>query len=318
MARMTEAPDSGVAQKGLSLDPGVVDPVGMPDDKNTPSVHKLEALAKELGPADADALRAILAGHDEQDLVKLGSGIHTSRIVTDVARLYGEANQFWSQASEQQKKTLKGFSRPLLALAVQQALSLEMLLEQRQSTEQQEGAQAAISEEDARQTSSQGVTLRDQAYTALRESAGRQGTHRAELDAIVGTAETPDALASGLEGLATLLQRWLKEGGDLALRLSLASLDEAYAQELSGAARGIRASAAATRRRPASNKVTQSQLDREDGASLVLLGQIIRAFERAHDLDPTIPRLVPIATRRLFSRRASRKATEGTPTPPGS
>jgi len=195
-----------------------------------------------------------------------------------------------------------------------------MLLEQRQSTGQQEGARTAVSEEEARKTSSRGITLRDQDYTALRESAGRQGTHRAELDATVGTAETPDALATGLEGLATLLQRWLTEGGGLGLRLSLASLDDAYAQELSGAARDIRATTAAAHRRPASNKVTQSQLDREDGVSVVLLGQIIRAFERAHDLDPTIPRLVPIATRRLFSRRSPRKAPtpEGTPTPPGS
>jgi len=283
----------------------------MPDSNIAPT-HRLEALARALGPADAGALQAILAGHDEQDLVKLGSSIHTSRIVTDVARLYGEAHEFWSQAAEQQKKKLKGFSQPLLALAVQQALSLEMLLEQRQSTGQQEGARTAVSEEEARKTSSRGITLRDQAYTALRESAGRQGTHRAELDATVGTAETPDALATGLEGLATLLGRWLTEGGDLGLRLSLASLDDAYAQELSGAARDIRATSAATHRRPASNKVTQSQLDREDGVSVLLLGQIIRAFERAHDLDPTIPRLVPIATRRLFSRRSPRKAPDGT------
>ena len=38
-----------------------------------------------------------------------------------------------------------------------------------------------------------------------------------------------------------------------------------YAAELRAAAQEVRASTAADRRRPASNKVTQAQLDREDG-----------------------------------------------------
>ncbi|WP_437622689.1 hypothetical protein [Sorangium sp. So ce1151] len=35
----------------------------------------------------------------------------------------------------------------------------------------------------------------------------------------------------------------------------------------------------------------------------------MRVFERANEQDPTIPRLVPIATRRLFSRSSRNKAT---------
>lgn len=42
----------------------------------------------------------------------------------------------------------------------------------------------------------------------------------------------------------------------------------------------------------------------------------MRVFERANEQDPTIPRLVPIATRRLFSRSSRKKAigpSSGTP-----
>ncbi|WP_437326816.1 hypothetical protein [Sorangium sp. So ce381] len=54
----------------------------------------------------------------------------------------------------------------------------------------------------------------------------------------------------------------------------------------------------------------RGDLDRADGINLILLEQIVRVFERANEQDPTIPRLVPIATRRLFSRSTRKKATE--------
>ncbi len=83
----------------------------MPENNDTTApTHQLEALHKALGPAQPGALDAVLAGHDEQDLVRLGGDIHTSRIVTDDARLYGEAHQFWTQASESQRKKLRLFS----------------------------------------------------------------------------------------------------------------------------------------------------------------------------------------------------------------
>jgi len=58
----------------------------------------------------------------------------------------------------------------------------------------------------------------------------------------------------------------------------------------------------------------QAALDREDGIAILLLGQIVRAFDAAHDIDSTIPRLLPNSARRLFSRRA--KKTSSTATPP--
>ena len=59
--------------------------------------------------------------------------------------------------------------------------------------------------------------------------------------------------------------------------------------------------------RPAGQKVTQGDLDRSDGVNIHLLTLIIRAFENGHEQDPTIPRLVPIATRRLFTRTAKKR-----------
>src|SRR5690606_33251742 len=83
-----------------------------------------------------------------------------------------------------------------------------------------------------------------------------------------------------------------------------------YVERLQGAAEALTQAAKAAAARPAGQKVTSGDLDRADGINLILLEQIVRVFERANEQDPTIPRLVPIATRRLFSRSAKKKAAE--------
>src|SRR5438105_3876891 len=88
-------------------------------------VYALDALAATVGVSDHALLDAVLAGTTEVGLVELGSTIDTERIVTDTARIYGQAHDFWQQANAGQKKKLRGYSPELLALAVHQALALE-------------------------------------------------------------------------------------------------------------------------------------------------------------------------------------------------
>jgi hypothetical protein len=85
-------------------------------------------------------------------------------------------------------------------------------------------------------------------------------------------------------------------------------LDAAYMTRLKETAEKLANAAKSASARPAGQKVTQGDLDRADGINIHLLTLIIRAFENGHEQDPTIPRLVPIATRRLFSRAAKKKA----------
>jgi hypothetical protein len=39
------------------------------------------------------------------------------------------------------------------------------------------------------------------------------------------------------------------------------------------------------------------------------------AFEKAHDIDPTIPRLVPISLRRHFGKHVRKAAAKAAPEP---
>jgi hypothetical protein len=225
-----------------------------------------------------------------------------------------EAHNFWAAASTAQKKSLKGFSAPLLAVAVHHLLALHQHNQTIAENATIEGQSRARTSSDAAQVASNAIALRDQAYSALRDAAGLDEGLRAEIGEAVGTAEDPNALARGLDQLASVLNEWLNypANAPLQTRLAAGNLDAQYATELATAATSVRTTAARAGERAESRLAAQASLDREDGIAILLLGQIVRAFEGAHDIDPTIPRLLPNSTRRLFSPRA-KKATSATP-----
>jgi len=274
-------------------------------------VHELGVLATEVGPPNPALLTAILAGTSDADLIEVGRTIATERVIVDTARLYRLCWTWWKQAAPEYKKLIRGASEPLMVLAVHQALNLEKTRQQRNGkSSTQSVAQAGLDKatSDAADTA---LKLRDQAHRAMRDAAGLSDSHRDEADEAVGTAETVDALATGLESLSDLLDKWLNSGDKvLEARLMLASLDADYASELAAAAKHLRTSKAQAGQKQAETKVTQGALDREDGVNVLLLGQIIRAFDAAHDINPIVPRLVPISTRRLFNRSSRKKKSE--------
>ncbi|WP_437894315.1 hypothetical protein [Sorangium sp. So ce124] len=288
-------------------------------DGEQDATHALELLAADVGEPPKSSLKAILAGTTDADLVSVGKTILSSRIVTDAARIYRKAWDFYQQATDEQKRRLRGFSKPLLALAVQQALALEKLDRQRATTNASAGIARAGQDKASEAAQSRAIELRDQAYDALRDASGRDEKLRAQVDAAFGTAATSETLAGGLQQTAKLLRRWLKSDDEaLTGRLELASLDESYAKELDDAARELRVAVADATNRPVDAKVTQGALDRADGINILIMGQIIRAFDGAHGIDPTIPRLVPISTRRLFNRNTKKKAEAAEPQQAGS
>ena len=279
------------------------------------STHVLETLAKQVGPADEGLLEAIVDGTSNEKLVESGARILTKRIVTDGARLYQDAWTFFETATPAQKKTLRGFSGPLLALAVDQLLVLRGLEQSLADAKVAKSGARATTDTAASAATASGMGLRDQAASALRD-AGQTPARRTAVDEAVGTADTTDTLARGLTALAGLLRDWLANGkkdAPLKKRLGLASLDAGYAEELDAAANAVQTTAAKAAERPGgASKADQANLDRADGVNILILGQILRAFENAHDRDATIPRLVPISTRRLFDRNAGKKkATSG-------
>ena len=167
----------------------------------------------------------------------------------------------------------------------------------------------------AQQAFKAGLTLRDQAEVVLRGVAGRDAATLTEIGKAVGTASPPENLAVGLTQLASIGKRFLGHKKDLvATRAKVMRLDEPYLTRMTDAAAAIRATKLDASGRSAGKKVTQGSLDKKDGEAYFLVEAIISAFEKAHDIDPTIPRLVPISMRRHFGKHA-RKAPAA-PAPP--
>jgi hypothetical protein len=276
-------------------------------------VHRLEILAASVGKPDKTLLDALLEGTSDAELVKIGRTIRTERILVDTARIYASAWAWWKDASQEERSMLRGASEELLVLAIHQALELERMRAVREGAAAAEETSRAALEKEAELAVATGLALRDQAYDAMRDAAGQDAKLRTEVAAAVGTAENEEALALGLESLARVLNEWLqpKKGESaITVRLSLANLDRDYATALHGAALRVRTTAAKVGGIAPNSKVTQGDLDRADGINVLLLGQLIRAFDGAHNINPTVPRLVPISTRRLFNRR---KKVEGEP-----
>lgn len=283
----------------------------------------LSALAAELGAPSPALIAALLQETPDSELVERGTQIASARVVTDGARMLGIGWTFYKGASAEQKRRLRGCSRELFTLGVSEVLRLEQLLDQQEAQRQHEGSVRQVSAVAQGAAWDTALGLRDQAADALRGAAGSlQG--RAAVTESVGTADSAAALARGLESLAKLLEGWLHQATGteradeaLKLRLALFALDAEYVKELRRAAEALRQTEAAAQNRPQTARVSQVQLDRQDGLCLLLLDRLMRAFERGHALDPTIPRLVPLATRSVLSRRRSgqKDAPDTTPAP---
>lgn len=274
----------------------------------TDTTLTLTELQSALGEPDPAAAAAILEGATEAELVALGRRIASRHILSDARRIYAAANDFWGNASPVQRNRLRGFSPGLLAVAVWRAERLEEMAAGHDDRADAQGADRDSRDRESRMAFDNALVLRDQAYRVLRGVAGRDAQRLGEVDAAVGTAESSEKLAAGVERLAALGGKWLSaKKGPAAERARLMRLDQAYVDELTAAATRLKKAADKSTARSGGKAVTQGALDAEDGANLMLLGHVVEVFEAAHDVDPTIPRLAPIATRRLLKPSSAQR-----------
>jgi len=270
----------------------------------------LDALAQAL-PAPDDALfAAVVAEELKADYVRTGAEIKTARVVTDARRLYAIAWAFWSQASDDQQQKLVGFSPELLAVCVAHAQKLAALDSHAATAS---AAQAAkLRDDGAPAATHAAVALRDQALNLLERIAGNDGKLLARVHGKNLGADTPENLAQTLRGLGTVAGEILSQHEHkkdvIAARIKLNRLGKAFVASLGAAAVALD-DATKSHVSGGRHSVGQGELDWNDGIQVHLLEHVLDAFEKAHDVDPTIPRLVPIATRRLLGSHAKKAVT---------
>lgn len=204
-------------------------------------------------------------------------------------------------------------------LGIHQCLHLEQTRKNRLGTIADE--RAGKSENDALrvQAREDSMALRDEIGLAMRDAAAHDKGKRSALESAVGNAATNENLALGLESLAKLLESWLGDAqtnATLEAQLKLANLSAADVQQMREQAQKLRIADIKASQIATSPKISQSDLDKNDGINIHILGRLIRAFDMAHDRNPGVPRLVPIAARRLF-KAPKPQDTEPVPPPPG-
>ena len=282
-------------------------PVRPAPEAAEPAAYSLSELVARYGEATADEVFARV-DREPLALVDAGSQVATTRIDTDCARLYGRAGDFYKSASPQQRQALRGFSPELLRLALWSARHGQELFEQRRLASDAGASRQEQRQVQAQALRQQAMARRDQLAALLRLAAGGNAQHTAEITRAYGRIASPEELAQALEDLTELGRRYLG-GSDAALarRAAAAGLETAYLDqtaELAETARSQLRTAEAPREAAAGS---QSEVDLWDGVNLFLLESIIELFDVANQVDPTVPRLVPLALRSWFGRGATVK-----------
>jgi hypothetical protein len=270
--------------------------------------HSLEVLCEHLGAADTSLLDAVLEAYPREAFIALGAQIESDRVIADTSRIYSHAYDVWTTATTRQRDVLVGFSPELLSVAVDRAYALASLFEQISNDASSEATLSDPRQINARVAYNLAITLRDQAKSVLRTVAGRNDRLRHHVDSLVDEATDAESVTRSLVELAELAGEMLEHDGDaLAQRVRLARLTPEYVARLREKAHDVtetakRARGGAPKAPPKTSR--EIELDFLDGVNLHVLGEVVHAFESAHELDPSVPRLSPIATRRFLARRS--------------
>lgn len=253
------------------------------------------------------------------DLVERGTKIRSEKILTDLVRISGQAAEFWRNASTAQKRHLLGFSFPLLKVVVHSGKNLADMVASRDANTDEREANRAAAIAIADQTYAQGMDERDRLLVALEGVESLIPGLEARILAARAIVTDHDSLANSLLALIRLAQDLLSNPRSRAAMQLIdggVTNDELVSMESLGQtvkSAGEHASGARIR-----GTVSQSDLDLQDGTCLAYMERIMRIFNRAHERDASIPRLLPIATRRMFSmgRKAAPEPAPAAPETP--
>lgn len=290
----------------------------MPEGNVTTPTLTLGELRSQLGEPKAELLAAMNPESAKERFREVGTRIGSSKLLVDVVRLYGLAWSWWQKASPAQRRKLRGFSLDLLTVGVYLAATLDDAVDAFDDSGQIDLAERAARTSAATEAFGPALALRDQFSETLETVAGQSAAWVSRVRAAIGNAKDHVALANGIDRLVALGREMLAST-DLALkaRAAAAQLDAEFCDEAAAAAANVRATGDPARIRYTAKKISQGDLDVLDGANLEVLSRIIQAFERAHDIDGTIPRLAPITTRRILglTRRRSEADSDAGATP---
>ncbi len=283
-------------------------PSGAGQGQTPAKTYTLDSLAQQLGDPDAAFVTRIFASTTPAALVERGTRTSSQNVIDDVPGFAGSALEIYASLSPAQRARIR------LPQAIYPALVAEAVILRKKNADHatirlDHAAGKADRSAAERRAVVAGIAKRDSVYDGLKSAVGEQAV--AELNVVVGRADTAEVLAKGLDAVADFIDRKHTFDADTAALLEDFQVGPACAADLRSDAEQLRKAGMVTA--STARRVSQRGLDLQDGRVLLLIERILRAFRAANREDATIlvPALVKLAW--LFELRPRRKgdASEG-------
>lgn len=271
----------------------------------------LSGICAALGKPDDTVRKLLLRPYSEEELHSWGAAATTKDIVDDMPRFLSSALRTLQTLSPEQRKRIK-LPPAIFAVVADEAATDAAMLAEHAGMADAEGQGQRQREAALKEASSRAIALRNDALSGLQNALGAKRI--AATKAAASDASTPEKLSAGVSKVVAFIEDTRKKGSEEdRAALALFMIDEGTVADLEGAAKAVED--AAPRTAATGRKVSQRQLDLQDGRVLVLVDVILRAFRYAKRGDRSIlqPELNRLAA--LFDTRA-RTAEE--PTSPAS
>jgi hypothetical protein len=292
------------APRTLSLPPGV------PDEPS----HSWNDLAAAVGPASSDDLAAYSITVPADQLTELGTHIRSERILTDARRWSSQLVDFEDRPAH---PPVVGYTTGMLRVLVRECITLRGMLDTSRTEAGARDLAAAGNSAAAAAIYNRALTDIDTLEAALHSAARGDVARDAVIDAARGKVGSYPEAAATLRGLVKLATSWLADAkSPVAKRLDAGGLDDAMLAQMDETADGVEGlGEIATGPRP-SGQIPQASIDHQDGVVLTHMRLLMNVFDAAHAKDATVPRLVPVSTRRILGRHKHVVAADPTPTVP--
>ncbi len=277
----------------------------------------LDALAAQFGPPSAFATAQVFAGFGASAGLDQGQQVASERILNAVPVFARDVSSAWTATPEARRRLVLGFTPAMLSVLVAETVTLRGLSERYDRVARLGAQSRSRCEALARDAQRDARDRHAQCARMLKKHMPIELQTRLSLDTATENTETPAALALSLESVAGVLTAWRAAmSADESAWYGSLGFDEGLAGELAACASALRESQADLVAVADPTRVTQRQLDEQDGRVLHLIGVIHLAFRMAAKRDARIvvPDLGELAS--VFVRANRGGVEEAQPAPP--
>lgn len=266
-----------------------------------------EQIRAKVKPATPEELEIYRVRVPQAELVARGAQLRSERILTDLRTWIGQLVDWWSKVPAAQRVEMVGFSDARLRVLTHHAFVLQDLVARANEPQKARIDYAgAVARNDAAYRKAQHTR---QVLRKVLDGAGAaEEGWAAQVAAADVAASTSATLPKTLKNLLDLAAKALAANRAVGAMLRADGLNEAALARFTAVYAALQESHEQTRGTAATGEVTQSNLDLQDGICLHQMVHLRGVLSELRSEDPSVPPLVPRATRGVIGPRSRAEA----------